>query len=87
MAGNLAQSGNEAPRTCSAKLGDARGKCRRESSSQGAFRVAPVLNLLVEDELGRSIAETAVAQLIADRDAGKDRRLFVRATSIKVAHC
>lgn len=50
-----------------------------------AFRAAPVLNPLNDDEIDRSIAETAVAQLNADRDAGKDHRLFVRAASIKAA--
>ncbi|HFJ9613177.1 TPA: DEAD/DEAH box helicase [Stenotrophomonas maltophilia] len=50
-----------------------------------AFRAAPVLNPLNDDEIDRSIAMTAVAQLDADRDAGKDHRLFVRAGSIKSA--
>lgn len=50
-----------------------------------AFRAAPVLDPLNDDEIDRSIAATAVAQLNADRDAGKDHRLFVRAASIKAA--
>lgn len=50
-----------------------------------AFRAAPVLDPLNDDEIDRSIASTAVAQLNADRDAGKDHRLFVRAASIKAA--
>lgn len=50
-----------------------------------AFRAAPVLDPLNDDEIDLSIAATAVAQLNADRDAGKDHRLFVRASSIKTA--
>lgn len=50
-----------------------------------AFRAAPVLNPLDDDEIDRSIAATAVAQLNADRNAGMDHRLFVRAASIKAA--
>lgn len=50
-----------------------------------SFRAAPVLDPLNDDEIDRSIASTAVAQLNADRDAGKDHRLFVRAASIKAA--
>lgn len=50
-----------------------------------AFRAAPVLDPLNDEEIDRSIASTAVAQLNADRDAGKDHRLFVRAASIKAA--
>jgi len=50
-----------------------------------AFRAVPVLNPLDDDEIDRSIAATAVAQLNADRDAGYDHRLFVRAASIKAA--
>lgn len=50
-----------------------------------AFRAAPVLNPLNDEEIDRSIAATAVAQLNADRDQGKDHRLFVRAASIKAA--
>lgn len=50
-----------------------------------AFRAAPVLNPLNDDEIDRSIAATAVAQLNADRDSGYDHRLFVRAASIKAA--
>lgn len=50
-----------------------------------AFRAAPVLNPLNDEEIDLSIAATAVAQLNADRDEGKDHRLFVRAASIKAA--
>lgn len=50
-----------------------------------AFCAAPVLNPLNDDEIDLSIARTAIAQLNADRDAGKDHRLFVRAGSIKSA--
>ena len=50
-----------------------------------AFRAAPVHDPLNDDEIDRSIAATAVAQLNADREAGKDHRLFVRASSIKAA--
>lgn len=50
-----------------------------------AFRAVPVRNPLDDDEIDRAIAATAVAQLNADRDAGKDHRLFVRAASIKAA--
>lgn len=50
-----------------------------------SFRAAPVVDPLNDDEIDRSIATTAVAQLNADRAAGKDHRLFVRAASIKAA--
>lgn len=50
-----------------------------------AFRAAPVHDPLNDAEIDRSIAETAVAQLQADIQDGKDHRLFVRASSIKAA--
>jgi superfamily II DNA or RNA helicase len=50
-----------------------------------SFRAAPVLDPLNDDEIDRSIATEAIAQLNADRAAGKDHRLFVRAASIKAA--
>lgn len=50
-----------------------------------AFLAAPVVDPNNDDEIDRSIAATAVAQLNADREAGKDHRLFVRAASIKAA--
>lgn len=50
-----------------------------------AFRAAPVVNPLNDEEVDLSIATIAVAQLNADREAGKDHRLFVRAGSIKSA--
>lgn len=50
-----------------------------------SFRAAPVIDPLNDDEIDLSIATTAVTQLYADRDAGKDHRLFVRAASIKAA--
>lgn len=50
-----------------------------------AFRAAPVRDPLNDAEIDRSIATTAVAQLQADIQQGKDHRLFVRASSIKAA--
>lgn len=50
-----------------------------------AFRAAPVVNELDDGHVDRVIAETAVQQLRADRQAGHDHRLFVRAASIAAA--
>ncbi|RUL62030.1 DEAD/DEAH box helicase [Dyella dinghuensis] len=50
-----------------------------------AFHAAPVQNTLDNDHVDRVIAETAVAQLRADTQAGYDHRLFVRASSINAA--
>jgi len=50
-----------------------------------AFRAAPVMNPLNDEEVDLSIATVAVSQLNADREAGKDHRLLVRAGSIKSA--
>jgi hypothetical protein len=50
-----------------------------------AFRAAPILDPLDDDHIDRSIAETAVAKLREDLQAGLDHRLFVRAASIKAA--
>ena len=50
-----------------------------------AFRAAPVQNELDDQHVDRVIAEAAVQQLRADRDAGHDHRLFVRAASISAA--
>ena len=50
-----------------------------------AFRAAPVQNELDHQHVDRVIAEAAVQQLRADRDAGHDHRLFVRAASISAA--
>lgn len=50
-----------------------------------SFRAAPVVDPLNDAEIDRSIAVTAVAQLEADAQQGKDHRLFVRAASIKAA--
>jgi len=50
-----------------------------------AFRAGPVQNDLDDQHVDRVIAEAAVQQLRADRDAGHDHRLFVRAASITAA--
>lgn len=50
-----------------------------------AFRAAPVRDPLNDDEVDRAIAATAVAQLAADKQAGLDHRLFVRAANIRAA--
>lgn len=50
-----------------------------------AFRAAPIQNELDDQHIDRAIAETAVQQLRADRLAGHDHRLFVRAASINTA--
>ncbi len=50
-----------------------------------AFRAAPVVNELDDGHVDRVIAEAAVQQLLADRQAGHDHRLFVRAASIAAA--
>jgi superfamily II DNA or RNA helicase len=49
------------------------------------FRAAPVQNELDDQHVDRVIAEAAVQQLRADRQAGHDHRLFVRAASISAA--
>lgn len=50
-----------------------------------AFRAAAVVDPNNDDEVDRSIAATAVAQLLADKQAGLDHRLFVRAATINAA--
>lgn len=50
-----------------------------------AFRAAPIQNELDDQHVDRAIAETAFQQLRADRLAGHDHRLFVRAASINAA--
>jgi len=61
-------------------------KASRESAfGRVRFRSAVVQNDHDEDEIDRSIVQTAVAQLREDRDAGFDHRLFARAASIKSA--
>ncbi len=50
-----------------------------------AFRAAPVANELDDEHVDRVTAQTAVQQLLADRQAGHDHRLFVRAASIAAA--
>ena len=61
-------------------------KASREKAF-GKVRFAParVVNDLNEEEIDRSVAHTAAQQLVADRAAGFDHRLFVRAASIKSA--
>lgn len=61
-------------------------KASRESAfGRVRFRSAAVQNDHDEDEIDRSIAQTAVAQLREDQNAGFDHRLFARAASIKSA--
>jgi superfamily II DNA or RNA helicase len=46
------------------------------------YRAVAVDNDLDDEAIDRAVAEAAVAQLRADREAGRDHRLFVRAVSI-----
>lgn len=50
-----------------------------------SFRPAPVRDALDDTHVDKTIAETAVAQLRADKAAGFDHRIFVRAQSINAA--
>jgi len=50
-----------------------------------AFLAAPVTNELDDAHVDRVIAETAVRQLLSDRQADRDHRMFVRAANIAAA--
>lgn len=58
---------------------------REQAFGKVSFRPAQAPNDQDEDAVDRAIAETAIAQLQADRAAGFDHRLFARASSITSA--
>ncbi|WP_170950318.1 DEAD/DEAH box helicase family protein [Mesorhizobium sp. WSM3864] len=61
-------------------------KASRESAfGKVTFHAAPVRNDSDDEEVDRSVTETAVAQLQQDRAAGFDHRIFARASSIPAA--
>ena len=58
---------------------------REQAFGKVSFRAAVVRNDQDEDATDRAIAASAIAQLLADREAGFDHRLFARAASIRSA--
>lgn len=58
---------------------------REKAFGRVSFRAAPVRNDHDEDEVDRAIAREAVRQLAADREAGYDHRMLVRAASLRTA--